>query len=77
MPLASALEVVLNRFAVYDADNFVEVLRQMPGQLADFLEQDDMRALLAASVGTAHMETQTGSVEAQRTSMWSQWLKPL
>ena len=63
MSLASALEVVLNRFGVYDANAFVEVLRKMPGQLADFLVQDDMRALLAASVDGAH-SAQTGIVEA-------------
>ena len=59
MPLATALELVLNEYGIYDAQNFIDVMRETPQQLADFLERDDNRALLAASAGTAHV---TGSV---------------
>lgn len=64
MPLATALELVLNEYGIYDAQNFIDVMRETPQQLADFLERDDNRALLAASAGTAHVKTQTDTADA-------------
>ena len=59
MPLASALQLVLNGFGVYTAADFVAILRHDSEQLADFVEREDVRAQLEASAGTAHVETQT------------------
>ena len=53
MPLASALELVLNEYGIYDVDTFVAVLRRTPEWLAGFLERDDIRARLAVAAANA------------------------
>ena len=40
MPLASALQLVLNGFGVYTAADFVAILRHDSEQLADFVERE-------------------------------------
>ena len=44
--------------------DLIEIVRETPQQLADFLERDDIRELLAATAGTAGTETQTDTMEA-------------
>ena len=59
MPLALALELVLNEYGIFDVDTFVAVL-QSPhhvSQMANLI--DNSRVLIDATAGTAHVSMQT------------------
>ena len=59
MPLASALELVLGHYDIYDVDSLVVILRSPhdASQVADLI--DGSRALIDATAGTAHVNVQT------------------
>ena len=58
MPLASALELVLGYYDIYDVDSLVAILRSPhdASGVADLI--DGSRALIDATVGTAHVSVQ-------------------
>ena len=58
MPLASALELVLNHYDIYDVGTLVAILRspQDASQVADLI--DGSRELIDATAGTAHISVQ-------------------
>ena len=64
MPLASALEPVLNHYDIYDIDDLVAILRSPDdaSQVADLI--DKSRALLDATAKTAHVSVQTEAATA-------------
>ena len=64
MPLASALELVLNHYDIFDVDDLVAILRSPHDacQVADLI--DGHRALIDATAGTAHVNVQTGCATA-------------
>ena len=59
MPLASALELVLGHYDIYDVDSLVAILRSPhdASGVADLI--DGSRALIDATAGTAHVNVQT------------------
>ena len=59
MPLASALELVLGHYDIYDVDSLVAILRSPhdASQVANLI--DGSRALIDATAGTAHVNVQT------------------
>jgi hypothetical protein len=58
MPLASALELVLGHYDIYDVDSLVAILRSPhdASRVADLI--DGSRALIDATAGTAHVSVQ-------------------
>ena len=54
MPLASALELVLRHYDIYDVDDLVAILRSphAASQVADLI--DGSRVLIDATAGKAH-----------------------
>ena len=58
MPLASALQLVLGHYDIYDVDTLVAILRSPhnASQVADLI--DGSRALIDATAGTAHISVQ-------------------
>ena len=64
MPLASALELVLNQYDMYDIDDLVAILRSPDdaSQVADLI--DNSRELIDATAGTAHVTVQTDTATA-------------
>ena len=59
MPLASALELVLNKYDVFDVDTLLAMLRSPLdiAQIADLI--DNSRKLIDATAHTAHVSMQT------------------
>ena len=59
MPLASALELVLRHYDIYDVDDLVAILRSphAASQVADLI--DGSRVLIDATAGKAHVNVQT------------------
>ena len=59
MPLATALELVLNQYGIYDIDDLVDILRSPhdASRVADLI--NDSRALIAATAQTANVTVQT------------------
>ena len=64
MPLATALELVLNQYGIYDLDDLVDILRSpvAASQVADLI--DESRALIAATAQTANVTVQTDMATA-------------
>ena len=64
MPLASALQLVLGHYDIYDVDTFVAILRSPHdvSQLADLIDRS--RSLIDATAGTAHVNVQTDCTTA-------------
>ena len=64
MPLASALELVLNQYDIFDIDDLVAILRSPDdaSELADLI--NNSRALIDATAGTAHVTVQTDTATA-------------
>ena len=64
MPLASALELVLNEYDIYDVKTLLAMLRSPPNvsQIADLI--DNSRELIDATAGTAHVSVQTETATA-------------
>ena len=64
MPLASALELVLNQYDVYDIDTLLVMLRSPHdiSQIADLI--DNSRELIDATAHTAHVSVQTEKATA-------------
>ena len=64
MPLASALELVLNQYDIFDVDDLVAILRSPDdaSQVADLI--DNSRELIDATAGTAHVTVQTDTATA-------------
>ena len=69
-PLAAALEMAFEVFGIYDAAAFIDVLRDAPELLADFLETDNCKALLAATAGNPERDvgTQTESAAGEAST---------
>ena len=62
MPLATALELVLNQYGIYDIDDLVDILRFDASGVADLI--NDSRALIAATAQTANVTVQTDMATA-------------
>ena len=64
MPLATALELVLNQYGIYDLGDLVDILRSpvAASQVADLI--DESRALIAATAQTANVTVQTDMATA-------------
>ena len=72
MPLAQALELVLNQYGIYDIDSLVDILRSPVdvSQVADLI--NNSRALIDATANTAHVSVQTEPATATvGTTMYS------
>ena len=71
MPLASALELVLNHYDIFDVDDLVAILRSPHDacKVADLI--DGHHELIDATAGTAHVEVQTEPATATVGTMES------
>ena len=72
MPLATALELVLNQYGIYDIDDLVDILRSPhdASRVADLI--NDSRALIAATAQTANVTVQTDTaIQRRRAQPWT------
>ena len=72
MPLASAVQLILNQYDVYDVDTLLVMLRSPLdiAQIADLI--DNSRELIDATAHTAHVSVQTETATATvGTQRWT------